>query len=93
MSEVLKRNLLLDRANTMITVKIKQAVFIMAFGLKKGISELLTARFSNFVMPKTIPLWKKLPKSIPAIKAPVQVSRFSVMSRDSIVDFLYPNNA
>ena len=39
MSDVLKRNLLLDRANTMTTAEIKQAVFITAFGLKKGISE------------------------------------------------------
>ena len=93
MSEVLKRNLLLDMANTMTMAKMKPDVFIMAFGLKKGISELLTVRSSNCVMPKTIPLWKKPPKSIPVIKAPVQVSRFSVMSRESIVDFLYPNNA
>ena len=39
MRDVLKRNLLLDRANTMTTTKIKQPVFKMAFGLKKDISE------------------------------------------------------
>ncbi len=32
----------------MTTAEIKQAVFITAFGLKKGISELLTAKSSNY---------------------------------------------
>ena len=55
-SDVLKRNLLLDSINTITIAKIKQAVFTMALILKKGISELLIDKSSNLVMPKTMPL-------------------------------------
>ena len=55
-SDVLKRNLLLDSINTITIAKIKQAVFAMALTLKKGIFELLIDKSSNLVMPKTMPL-------------------------------------
>ena len=54
--EDLKRNLLLDSDNMIIIAKTKHAVFIMAFRLKNGISELLTVKSSNSVMPNTMPL-------------------------------------
>ena len=92
-SDVLKRNLLLDSINTITIAEIKQAVFTIALILKKGISELLIDKSNNLVMPKTMPLWKKLPRSIPTINAPKQTSKFSVVSNDNTVVFLYPNNA
>ena len=70
-----------------IMAKTKYAVFTMAFRLKNGISELLTVKSNNFVMPNTMPLWNRPPKRIPITKAPKQESRFSAVSRDSIVDF------